>query len=358
MKKYIYYFVLLIAVIACNKSEEGFVELTMNEDVLSTAKDAESIRMETVEIDSTFLGATSYYIYRDSVLIVVNTPSESCPLLELYNLNTQISIKKIIPYGKRKNEVTSGFVKLSGNLLLVNDWQQNKRAIIDIDSLLNTPNYRFDFLQANPFMVSDVVPFKNDLVLENPFCFTNKELGIEETGKRILYLKEADSVFDTPHKYKTANVTQGLLIVNSTRDKLIYASGVQNFYEVYNDHLQPTKRVLGPRTLPIKYQVFDGGDVMFSEGLPFFYTGYCTTDKYVYLLYLGVINNWDNEEYERTNHYLFKLNWEGDVVDCYNLGMHISTISASATSDNIIYVCTLDDDGLPVIYRLNLETQS
>lgn len=340
--------------VSCEKADiKKYAELVIAENVLSSSK---KLCKEALRIDSVFPSAKYYYVYQDSILVAVNGVSENQSLVELYNLNTQTPIRRILPFGRRKTEVVSGFVTLSGKTLLVNDYVASKHAIIDMDSLLTEPKYRINFIETSMHVMTDLVYFKDAIAFENSLCFEDENLGINQGKDRILYYQKADSAFQKLPKYNTENVSQGSLIVNSSKDKLIYASLHQPYYEVYDENLRLVRRVYGPKSFTARYNIHEDDEVMnditFKGNIPYTYIGYCLNEKNVYLLYSGVIEVAGENKFENTSNYLIVTNWQGDFVDCYNIGEHALSVSVSATQDNVFYTCLLDEEGLPQMYRM------
>ena len=158
------------------------------------------------------------------------------------------------------------------------------------------------------------------------------------------------------YAYNTFNVSQGAVITNGN-DRIYFFPSQQTFYEVYDSNLNLLKRVEGFDDLDSQKFSFEGnGDkitIVFNSTYPTAYEGVCCSKKFVYVLYEGVITDATSDE-QTSSVYIFKFDWDGNLVQSYFLDSYVRTISVS-NDDSVLYANVFDEDGMSFVVKYNLE---
>lgn len=344
----------IVFLLSCGADKKGGVVCQrLDESIIDSAR---VLQREKMDIDYQFPVVRYFYVYQDSILIAVNEVSESTHLIELYNLLSKQWISGLFHIGRGENELLSGNVYLSGNMLLVNDYQKRRLATVNLDSLLTVPGYKPRITRPVGFGTTAMAPFKGRVIIENPYNFVDEKLGIYQEENRFLSEDDDFSYITREHEYNTVNVAaNGRIIVNPRTNQVIYTGLGQSFFEVYDEQLRLKKRVIGPNILDVEYLIKTRSnkrkDVFFGSLWPYAYSNYFFDDDYVYLLYYGILIT-DEDMFESSNGYIIVTNWDGDFIRCYNLGGYALTVSKSSLQEDLFYACMLDDEGLPQLYRV------
>lgn len=354
MKRSIYLFYLIIFY-SCNPN-------TPNEDVESISLDSEMLanatkgKMSVMEFDAKFPTAKEMYIYHDSILLVVNHPQENGYLLEAYNMQTHKAKSKYFRIGKGQGEILRGNVHITDNTLILNDYMAGTYCFANIDSMLMDSKYKPLFTQPLGLNTSFCAPFNGEWIIENSYCFSDKNVGVFQKELRLLTPIEYEKVMQKRHKFNTVNVAgNGLVIVHPKDKNVMYASSNQSFIEIFDKDLTMNKRVIGPRHLNIDYYIdYDDKvpEIIFNHAIPYSYINYCADEDWVYLLYRGVMLDANNGNLEDFPTYIIKTDWSGNISECLFVDAYVLTISKSKANDDLLYICSLNKDGLPQLYKL------
>ena len=292
MKKFLFPLFLLCfaANFGCNfRRDTGVVYL---EESVKT--DAKPVALDTIQIAGEFLYAKRMYVYRDRYLVIENNPNaKAVPFIEIYDFQNQRKVKGMIHNGNGPGEMVMIETHLAGNILMVRDFAKRQYAAIDLDAALSDDNYRPAVQKINTDMGMPNMAWldKNRMVVLNPNCFEDKNLGIHNEGEER-FLIVSPSVLSEKVEFQfyphiTTNVTQAQIMANSSKNRIVYASLNFSIIEVYDGTLKKIRTVNGPDDLPRSFAVGQAGDLSFKGGVPFSYTGFCCDDDHFWLSYVG-----------------------------------------------------------------------
>ncbi|MDR2910152.1 MAG: hypothetical protein LBV47_02140 [Bacteroidales bacterium] len=206
-------FVLVIALYLVGCKRHSLVEWPVTEKLeVSVKGSAKPLKAEIVEASYDFIYAKDFFVYQDSIMIVLNKANVDVYFVEFYNLNSDKIINRFIRMGNGPGEMLNTLAHVRRNELFVHDFAKNQIVSINIDSVLYKPDYRIE----SPIRFSNNVgsPFVtfyryNELIMQNPFHFYDRELRVDNKVPRFITTENG----------------------NSTRSPLLY---IQCFSGVYN----------------------------------------------------------------------------------------------------------------------------
>lgn len=354
MKKYsiVLFGLLLCLLIGCSPEREQGAVTQLN---VSAKTDAKELRVDTIRLAQEFIHVKWHFVYRDSILVVVNKPSEAVPFIEIRNLTDNKPIGNYIPLGKGPGEMLQVFAYLNGNTLQLNDLVRKQIARINLDSLLQDPTgYSIPtFAKYQVFAFGKAQLADGRWVFENPYAFKHEKSGIVNDVPRLFVGDETTKMEDFgEYKYETSNVSQGMLFTNQAKNRLVYASLNFPIIEFYDGQTSLLKTIIGPDNFENqKFDISQGG-VIYHATIPYSYLAYCFDNDHLYLMYVGEMINFDEKSEKDLRSWIFRFDWDGNFVDSYYCPSHISALSVS--SDGKAFYATIrDQDNMPVLVKLS-----
>ena len=314
------------------------------------------LNAEIIKASYDFIYAKNFFVYEDSIMIVLNKPSNYVNFIEFYNIKMGKIINRFITRGNGPGEMLNTLAHIRKNNLYIHDFMANQIVSINIDSVLSFPDYkiekpiRFSNNVGSPF----VTFYKNDqLIMNCPFYFYDKKMGIDNNAPRFIVTdsKEEISLSLSAHIYYTYNVSQGLIVPNQEKNRLIYASCFLPEIEVYDMELNPIKRIIGPDKLKPSYRI-DGNQIVFNKIVPYSYTGYYFDKEHLYFSYVGDYFHGDMELKDLKS-WILKYDWDGNFIESFDLPEYINGLSKSV-EENVFYGRGFDSDGTVVLWRFFL----
>jgi len=343
----------LLFLCCCQRSTRNSEITNIDKAIKMTSR---TTKIDTVcnFVNDELIYARRFFVYNDSILIVQNNKYSDVFFVEFYKLSDLKPIAKFFRLGNGPNELLSGNVTIQGSLLTVNDFIKKQVAFLNIDSVLNNSNY-VPITYSHYCNTPTAVSYKDSLLLlENPHCFDSKDLNINNKAPRfVTTLKGKPYIEDKEYEYFTRNVcTDGSIITHSKYDRILYADFNNTILEVYDYDLNLIRKITGPDKLPIQYTIHDGG-VSFMERIPCAYLNYCCSERFVYVTYFGVMYS-SKHSLEEFPAYLFKFDWDGNLIETYSVGRYINTISLSLDGRSI-YATALNNDNNPFLIKIHLD---
>ena len=340
------------------ESEPQIVQLSP--DILDKAV---TIPCDTVQLAHEFPIAECYYMYNDSIVIVQNHGQSDGYYLEFYNYRENRIVKQMLTQGKGPNEAIAitPTPLFFGSKMLSGDIGTQQLLILDIDSLLTSQEYA---IPKYPVMYAGGLSFglfQNKLIAENPNCFKSDELGIELESNRFIVGKQGDGYnLEFPGgEYNAINVTNGgQILTNEEKGIVCYAGLSESFVEFYDKELNLTKKITGPCNKPITYSVIENNFIVFKGQIPYAYFTSCSSQNYIYLLYVNAYWEEMKDEPNQGNYYIFKMDWDGNVVKTYKTNYllnNIRCLTSKETQQDVLYGTIESEDGDVKIMRLVAE---
>lgn len=315
------------------------------------------MRTDTISCVDTLIYAKEFFVYNDSVLIVVNHDKyRDGHFLEFYTLPSMKQITRLYQRGHGPNEILGANADFDKNKLIIRDFYKSQMVVVYIDSVLANPNYLAQLVSYPPGSLANAVPYKGRLLSGNPYSFVDKNAGIVQEAPRFIVTDTGNSYEEkNTYKYFTWNVTGGHIIANETKDRIAYADSNMSFVEIYDMDLNLLRTITGPVDLPTQYAIhgMEGStqqEVVFKRAIPYAYIDYCTDDDYFYLTYVGDMSG-NGKTVEDLGFHIFKFDWDGNFIDSYPVSSYVRSISKSQ-KDNALYITTLSHEGVPVLIKM------
>ena len=353
--KYIYaLFVVLSILTACDSSQkkEGLT-VYMDNEVLNNS---DTIGIDSVRLPQEFIYAQSFFVYRDSILIVQNKKAEDVYFLEFYNLYSQEKITELFRYGNGPQEMLAAKININNDLLIVDDYVKKEVSFIPIDSILKDKRY-MSTIQGYYVDARSVVPYFDEKILvDNPNYFSDPNLKIETENEPrfLLYTsKEFQNLRIKQGKYYTRNVSSGTIIPNYVRDRILYFNYHLSEIEVYNTQLTLEKHLLGPNQLDANYTVIDN-ELIFKKVIPYSYWQYCCDGNYIYIIYVGELWNVETSNSQQLHEHILKFDWDGNLIQAYKVPCFINNISMGKENE-YLYATGYNEEENPILLKLSLE---
>ena len=342
-------FFLLFTVTSCSNKSNG--DVVINPSVKENAK---PLTLKEVPTGEALDFAMGCYVY-DDVLVVTNYENSNKHLLEFYNINTMELKKQAILRGNGPGEL----------LLLLSHNYKDELHVEDASSygkfnvveFANNKDSKLEFVDY-AFQSQQKYLLDNDkFLVVNPFRFVNKELGIEQDENRFIILDATDRLLPNG-RIDAINVNIGGIMVNSKEKKICYYSYATAEIEIYDFDLNLIKTITGPDDLRPGYTTLQNIMVNFTKTITEAYMDACYDDSYMYLAYNG--RTIDAMEYiqnngvmEKAESWVFKFDWDGNVIDVYKVSKEKEIVSLSVTKNGDLYLCC-KEEGLIKLFKAEL----
>ena len=314
----------------------------------SIKKNAKEITGDTIEYDSHIM-ADEYYIMDDSILIIFNDTHHADCFFEFYNTNNGQLLKRYLFRGNGHNELVNIIAYYNDGYLYVNGFMNNVFVKVDCRQLLTDPLYNPAFVNYTAY-TQNLIPFDDEsFIYENAYCFSDPSIHVNQDVPRLLLTNKKSG--KEKYKYDTYNVTGGIIMLNKPGNRIVYASKRFPFIEIYNTRLEMLKKIKGPDELDVKYHINEkNNEIIFKGVIPQTFMRYAYNKDHFYLAYKGVLSNNPNKN---LNTWIFKFNWNGDVIDSYLYRGSIECLSIS-NDEEYLYVTTHDALGVPALVKIQL----
>jgi len=351
---------------SCNEEKTvEFERVQLDERVL---KEATPMKAETLwTSDELPLAAKECLVYKDSVLIVVNSKECDWKFVQLFNLQTRDSIASFFHKGKGRGELLYAEANITKNILTINDFKTGRYAFVNMDSATRVSDYTPAVRQHQFHTIPLVVPFGNTLLMENPYCFTSKSLnirqGIEYGTPRFIKSEDFEDYMAKDakqFKYNTQNVAMdGQILINPEKGKVCYACFDKSEVEFYDDDLSLVRRVDGPVKIEECYTLEDWENeagqrgVCYKKRIPYAYMSSSADEDNAYLNYLGqYFCGSDETPSEEMPSYIMQFDWDGNFERCYSVGRRIRSFTKSLKEKDTFYATAFDDSARVCLVKL------
>ena len=303
---------------------------------------------EIVPFTRSLVHAKDFWVYKDSVLVVLNKPTAD-HFVEFYNINSEKCYAKVIRKGNGPGEMLNCNARLNNCSLYVRDFVKGNYVVIDIDEIIGCYGDDYKLEEFKPYReyvsAYDIHEISSEKHLYlNPYCFSSVVDGIDNKEPRFFY----EGTWKPDMKKLNAyNVSQGHILVNE-RDSLILFAGLDlNQIEIYDYALNPLTKIVGPKNLHPRYSFHDGR-VAFDKVAFYNYLGVCDAENGFYVTYSG------EEIGKARGVYIFQFDWTGNRIRSCFVNKYIATISLSS-DHRYIFARGKDEDGSVVLYKLDLK---
>lgn len=139
-----------------------------------------------MDLGTEYLYASRYMVYRDTIFILCNKDNNEVKLLELYNMNNGELINSISAKAAAPGELISSKYTLNRDLLVIDDFQNDKVAFMHLDSAVSDPDY-IPKLQKYNYPSLTIMEDKNGkMLILNPYCFKDDVAKIDNNAPRFI----------------------------------------------------------------------------------------------------------------------------------------------------------------------------
>lgn len=350
-----YRLLLLLGAVAvsCASFDEK-VTLALDEDIIASARDLQAGPLPL--IDGLKKNAKALFVYRDSILIVLNKNVDDAHAIELYDLSDCRTIARLYRFGSGTDGLLSAEAVLNGNRLIVNDSIRSQVVTLNIDSVLRNHRYAPPPLRYGKIGAPKAVPFYDDLLVENPDFFHNKDMRIRQGDSRFIVMKQGESyTANKSYKYYTKHLAvNGQILVDEEKGRVLYGRLYESLLEVYDSDLRLIRSVSGPMNIVPNYRFEGTGGyyrIEFKHPIPYAYLNCCADADYVYLVYAGGYLK-KEAAMNSLSHWILKFDWEGNFVQSYRAGMAVLSLSKSVRDADAFYAAVSDENGQVSLVRL------
>lgn len=362
-KRIALYHVVAIAILAmatflCSSSDTSSHDIT----ILPAEGISQAVPLEILDVwypvDSIY--PSRYYMYADSVLIVENKRGAG-HFLDFYGTHSKKLIASRIPYGEGPDEWLFTQMYFEGDCMHITDYVKRRFCKLDIHKVLTDSMYKPQFFDFPREIIMTCPPnlLGDSIVGVNPFHYVNHHMGVDQRPPHLFFITGNPDHYPDIEDYEfmTANVSQGLMGVNSHLRKAFFASFDASSIEFYNGKLDLEKQVLGPVQLPeTELGISTSKEHEFREltynrdGRPEAYNTYTLLNDTLYFTYTGAYRRWgDTKDFSS---YILKFDWEGNLLQTYKAPVEISTISVSPKEPDTFYGTMEDEEGNPKPVKL------
>lgn len=343
---------MLLAGGCAQPNKRDFPTDVLDAEILKTAG---CLPVDTIGCMEELIYARDFRVYRDSILIVLNRKHTDGYFVELRNLYTKKKIAELYRLGDGPEEMLSAKVNIHGDMLLVNDYVKGQVATVHLDSLLGSPSYKALPVRHQVAGCSTAVPYEDGFLLENPYCFSDDDLGVNQEAPRFIVTDgKAPYKEKKRYKYYTRNVAvDGCIITNYSRDRVVYASMGQSVLEIYDKNLNLRQVITGPVDLKAKYRIggeFDEpNEICYNGYIPYAYMDYCMDEDGFYLSYIGDYLTAEKKMKDLPG-WLLKFDWDGKLTGCFKIGSYVQSVSKCG---NTLYMTVLNEESAPVLLKMD-----
>ena len=316
------------------QEEKTFMLDEINTEVLTS--------YEILPLSRELLHAKDFWVYQDTVLIVLNKPTSDY-WVEFYSTKSGAMLTRKIRKGNGPMEMLNCNARVNTDSLYVRDFVKGNYTVIDLKEIIQ---YK-DAYELEPFKkykeelnVYDVHEIGGKMLFLNPYCFSSSEDGVDNKEPRFFY---SDGRNPDTRKLNAFNVSQGHILINESKRLVLFAGLDLSQIEIYDYSLAPLTKITGPKKLNVRYS-YNDGRVSFFEAVFYSYMGACNAGDSFYVTYSG-----QNVE-KISGTYIFQFDWSGNLLGSFFLDKYLATISTSSDG-NTLYVRGKDDDGLVVLYK-------
>lgn len=367
---------IIIVVISFAVASCADANKTSPEAIRTTIIDQAVLDSATVlVVDSTDLrfsditDANMMLVYKDSILIVSHSSQTyGDPIISLYDKGIPSHcLANYIPRGSDTDEMVACRIQITGDALFVSDcFYTGRYCTIPLNKLPSASELQL-FVSGVEERGVAITPFRNDLLVENPQCYSDDEAGIHNDVPRLLHFRNGRCLNPyEPVRYHVADVNTGADIhYNESCERACFVSYRQPVVEFYDDSLhlvhnltfqsddlqkthvgQPQttmhqKRNRGETGRGISATFHETQQVVGAGSQLHAFLCSAANEKYIYLVYCGKLFGHDYHTYPS---YILVLDWDGNLVDSYRFDRWIQAISPSMETGKFYLTVYADDD--------------
>lgn len=343
MKQLVFLTFFLTLLSSCNKSsnENTYTTFFSREDFIQkdTLHFSEKINIKEV------LNPFYIYLVKDSLALISYRDVVQPYKAGLYSLKSGKLIREIAPKGEGPQEFISCTLDVRDNnsdIFYIEDVVQNKYWICSIDSIISGAPYLLQsFTYSRDAIRLCPLEQEKEYIGYNFWYLNNEEYNNQVTLlNKYKMEKGPKGRLASGHEYFVANVTGGYVFANNNHTRFWVSDFFTDNIHIFNDSLQLIKCLNGPDHIKPEYKEIQEEQkyIFFQKGTSYrAYLAYTLTPQHIYLAYEGT----NGTPYKTTDLKpieVFKLDWDGNLLACYQLDKHAFTISVDS-QENFLYAC-------------------
>lgn len=305
-------------------------------------------RSRLVIVDSLFLPQenvhkTSVFVISDTILLVENNDSRLTHGDDMYYFFdlTKGEYEPFLKYGSGNGDLLSSTSCRNGNEMLIYDFIKHDVYVFNLDSIL-TQKHPNVSKSAVDFSCQYLLPYKDSSFLFlNPLFFPLKNKQFTSHRDQFCLSSGGHYEFSKNYKYDYFNVTRGFFIIDWNHDRLVYFDSYYHRIDYYTtalEHLftlEDHSQDVASFTI-IKYNEKDQG-LVFSSFIPETFLDAAYNDDFIYVAYSGqvIIDDFRREVFRSI---IYKLSWDGVLVESYDCDLHVKSLSSSPANSDLLYI--------------------
>lgn len=297
-------------------------------DSLDVSALKEAVPLSAEVLDYTSDGfENAVYVYDDSLVLAVNmADGVKCrDILEIIDLRDTSERQSFLGFGHEEGKFFYVQSFLRGDRLIVFDIVKKLLLVSDLRESGNPGFADPSSAVGVGYVAQDMAEYSDRLVLVNPRYFEGGR-GRSNRQPRLVFT-DAAFQWDTPSAgYFSANVTQGFVVAEAGRDRILFFDANSSTIEVYSGKLaSPLKVLRGPDLAMPSYRFMtapDGTVTVYHETKP--ESGYvrAVADS------SRVIAAYRYGE-EPQGDFLILFDWDGNLLGAYRTSVRVETLSLS-----------------------------
>ena len=290
-------------------------------------------------------GAKDFYPVGNKVVMSTVEKSGRSSFVYIYDMGKNSIVDSLMTKGRGPGEALSCMTSICGNTILFSDYVKHELLWCDLDSLVNGKKInKLDYNEQSK--IGTLCPSPNGIIYEEPYCSKEFVGRYAEHYPRLNYYSEISAGNAmSGGECVCRNVSQGTIQINPSKNRIVYMSKNDDIMEIYDNALNPKKRIIGPRLFDLKY----GGeekDPAAKGEITYTYLRSCSDENYYYAAYLGqvfpVAFFSGSSIYNLDTSFVMQFDWDGTLVKCYRLPFVPRSLFVK---DGKMHITAIDEDG-------------
>ena len=296
-------------------------------------------------------------VIRDSILVVLNLPSEveGFQFLELYNLNNKSLITKALPIGRGPQEWLSCVIEQANSEeVIVFDQITANAAIIDVDSLISDSSTYQPTKIKLPNFTGSIARYNDSLLIATDTRYLRSSKYHNKGISRLFKFpisglsEELMLKFRQYNNYNfVSNISQAKIVCKEN-GVIFVADQTHDEIEQYNADLKLENVLKGPDDFEVEY--FVQNNMVLTKQNHTSYYGVATSPEGFYCIYAG--RNEIEEDFQSPVE-VFKISWDGNLISRYELNVFAFDLSVGQR-ENQFYAVGFDPDEGVSFYALEM----